>query len=66
MTTAHNSQVDAQVSEAQIAVHWREEEYVAPPTSFIGQANHADPAILDRFAESRFPDCFKEYADLLS
>jgi acetyl-CoA synthetase len=62
MTTAP----DPQVSEAQIAVHWREEAYVAPPTSFVGQANAADPAIIGRFAEDRFPDCFKEYADLLS
>ena len=57
---------EAQVSEAQIAVHWREEEYIYPPESFIAQANAADPAIFDRFAEDRFPDCFTEYADLLS
>jgi acetyl-CoA synthetase len=66
MTTAQNPQVEAQVSEAQIAVHWREEGYVSPPPTFIAQANAADPAILDRFAERRFPECFKEYADLLS
>ncbi|GAA4206075.1 acetate--CoA ligase [Actinocatenispora rupis] len=53
------------VSEAQIAVHWREEEYYQPPAAFVGQANASDPAILDRFAEDRFPECFKEYADLL-
>src|SRR6266496_3378544 len=28
-------------SEAQIAVHWREEEYVKPPASFVKQANAA-------------------------
>jgi acetyl-CoA synthetase len=55
----------APVSEAQIAVHWREEELYQPPPSFIAQANAADPAILDRFREDRFPECFKEYADLL-
>ncbi|WP_043267515.1 acetate--CoA ligase [Streptomyces sp. CT34] len=54
------------VPEAQIAVHWREEEYYQPPASFIGQANAADPAILKRFGEERFPECFREYADLLS
>jgi acetyl-CoA synthetase len=54
------------VSEAQIAVHWREEEYVYPPAAFIGQANASDPAILERFSEEHFPECFKEYADLLS
>src|SRR5215467_479907 len=58
--------VEVEVSEAQIAAHWREEEYYRPPASFVGQANASDPAILDRFAEARFPDCFKEYADLLS
>ena len=57
---------ETQVSETQIAVHWREEEYVYPPQKFIDQANAADPAIYDRFSEDRFPDCFKEYADLLS
>src|SRR6201993_4831366 len=56
----------AETSEAQIAVHWREEEYYPPPASFVGQANAADPAILERFTEDKYPDCFKEYADLLS
>ena len=53
------------VSESQIAVHWREEEYYYPPESFTGQANANDPAIFDRFAVGEFPDCFTEYADLL-
>src|SRR6266480_1662483 len=52
-------------SEATIAVHWREEGYYPPPPKFIGQANASDPAILDRFAEANFPECFREYADLL-
>jgi len=52
-------------SEATIAVHWREEGYYLPPPKFIGQANASDPAILDRFAEENFPECFREYADLL-
>src|SRR5712691_2775352 len=55
-----------QVSEAQIAVHWREEERYPPPPGFVAQANARDPAIFARFAEDRFPDCFMEYADLLS
>jgi acetyl-CoA synthetase len=54
------------VPEAQIAVHWHEEDYYPPPAAFIGQANAADPGIFDRFAEERFPECFKEYADLLT
>src|SRR5207245_6704160 len=56
---------EAPVSEAQIAVHWREEGYYYPTPKFIGQANASDPAILERFAEENFPECFKEYADLL-
>ena len=56
----------ASFSEAQIAVHWREEEYYWPPTRFIAQANAADPGILERFGEQHFPECFREYADLLT
>jgi acetyl-CoA synthetase len=52
-------------SEATIAVHWREEGYYSPPPKFIGQANASDPAIRARFAEENFPECFREYADLL-
>jgi acetyl-CoA synthetase len=54
------------ISEAEIAVHWREEEYIDPPPPFIGQANASDPSIMDRFREANFPECFKEYADLLT
>src|SRR6266496_2455198 len=56
---------EPQVSESRIAVHWREEEYYQPPDSFIEQANGADPAILERFSEEHFPDCFTEYAEML-
>jgi len=59
-------QEEALVSEAQIAVHWREEEYYQPPPKFIGQANASDPSIFERFSEEHFPECFKEYADLLT
>ena len=57
---------ESPLPEAQIAVHWREEDYYHPPASFIAQANAADPAIFERFAEENFPECFKEYADLLT
>jgi acetyl-CoA synthetase len=56
---------DKEVSESQIAVHWREEEYYPPPPAFVQQANANDPAILERFTEDKFPDCFIEYADML-
>src|SRR6266511_4817409 len=55
-----------ELTEAQIAVHWKEEDYYAPSPKFIGQANANDPAIFERFAEKNFPECFKEYADLLT
>ena len=56
----------AGASEAQIAVHWREEHYYYPPPTFVAQANASDPAIRERFREQCFPECFKEYADLLT
>lgn len=54
-----------EVSEAQIAVHWKEEEYYYPPKDFVAQANMNDPNVLERFTLDKFPDCFKEYADML-
>ncbi len=54
-----------QLSEAQIAVHWREEKYYRPSAKFIAQANMTDKTIYDRFSLDNFPDCYKEYADLL-
>src|SRR6266568_4954707 len=61
-----NEEEGLPVSEAQIAVHWREEKYYQPPPKFIGQANASDPSIFERFSEEYFPECFKEYADLLT
>jgi acetyl-CoA synthetase len=60
-----SAQETAETSEAQIAVHWREEEYYPPPEDFVKQANANDAAILERFAEEHFPDCFIEYAEML-
>jgi len=61
-----NEEEGTLVSESQIAVHWREEEYFRPLPKFIGQANASDPSIFERFNEEQFPECFKEYADLLT
>jgi len=55
----------AETSEAQIAVHWKEEEYFYPAANFVAQANLTDPAIDERFSEKNFPQCFEEYANLL-
>jgi acetyl-CoA synthetase len=57
---------DAGSSEAQIAVHWREEEYYPPPPAFKEQANANGDAILERFSEEHFPDCFVDYAEMLT
>ena len=53
------------VSEAQIAVHWQEEGLFYPSAAFIAQANMTDVGIYDRFSLEAFPECYKEYADLL-
>jgi acetyl-CoA synthetase len=55
-----------EVSEAEIAVHWREEDYYTPSPQFIAQANMTDADIYRRLGLEHFPECFKEYADLLT
>src|SRR5437016_2733013 len=56
----------AETTEGQIAVHWKEEEYYKPSEAFIAQANLNDPSVNERFAEKNFPQCFEEYADMLT
>ena len=55
-----------ETSEAQIAVHWQEEEKYYPSSKFIAQANMTDEGIYERFSLDNFPNCYKEYADLLT
>ncbi len=57
---------EMRLTEAEIAVHWKEEEYYHPTPKFIGQANLTDPAVSERFSEKNFPECFREYADMLT
>src|SRR5207302_1927339 len=66
MADIRQKQQVIETSEAQIAVHWREEEYYYPSSKFIGQANLTDPDILNRFSEDKYPECFREYADMLN
>ena len=54
------------LSEAEIAVHWKEEELYSPPAKFVAQANLKDPSVVERFSLEHFPECFREYGDLLS
>ncbi len=55
-----------EVSEAALAVHWQEEKLIDPSAQFIAQANMTDPGIYERFSLDHFPECYKEYADLLN
>ena len=57
---------ESQVTEAEIASHWKEEEQIQPSPGFIGQANASDPAVLDRFTLDKFPESYREYAELLT
>ncbi len=54
------------VAESEIAVHWKEEPLIRPASKFVAQANMPDTDVLERFSEKHFPDCFTEYADMLS
>lgn len=56
----------SELTEREIDVHWREEKLIPASPEFIRQANCVDPAIYDRMALENFPECYREYADLLS
>jgi acetyl-CoA synthetase len=68
MTDSHASAPEArsELTEAEIAVHWKEEQTFSPPPQFIGQANLTDPSVNERFSLKNFPECFREYGDLLT
>ncbi|MGO9379999.1 MAG: acetate--CoA ligase [Dissulfurispiraceae bacterium] len=55
-----------ETTEAQIAVHWGEEQYFYPSAKFIAQANMTDEGIYDRMSLDKCPGYWKEYADLLT
>jgi len=55
-----------ETTEAQIAVHWKEEDYYYPSPKFIGQANLTDPAVFDRFSLENFPDYYTDFAEMLT
>jgi acetyl-CoA synthetase len=63
---AEKEEKGVETSEAEIAVHWQEEGLVYPSVKFIAQANMTDESVYERFSLENFPDCFKEYADLLT
>ncbi len=55
-----------ETSEAEIAVHWTEEALYYPSSKFIGQANLTDPAVFERFSLDNFPECYTEFAEMLT
>ena len=55
-----------ETTEADIAVHWGEEQYFYPSVKFIAQANMTDEKIYDRMSLDKCPEYWKEYADLLT
>jgi acetyl-CoA synthetase len=57
--------INDEVSEAQIAVHWKEEDYFEPTPKFISQANLTDKNILKKFGMENFPQCYTDYAEML-
>jgi len=63
---APRSEAPASLSEAEIAVHWKEEELFSPPAAFVAQANLTDPKVMQRFSLEHFPECFREYGELLN
>jgi acetyl-CoA synthetase len=56
----------AEVKQAKIDVHWKEEPLIDPPAKFVKQANAPDKGIYARFSEENFPGCFDEYAEMLT
>jgi len=53
-----NPQAAGEATEAQISVHWREEEYYYPSAKFVGQANLTDSSVIERFSEKTFLNAF--------
>ena len=53
------AETNVDVSEAQIAVHWKEEEYYHPTAKFVGQANLTELSVTERFSIDRFPSASK-------
>jgi acetyl-CoA synthetase len=56
----------AEVKQAKIDVHWKEEPLIEPPAKFVRQANAPDKGIYTRFSERNFPKCYDEYGDMLA
>ena len=56
---------ETEVNEAQIAVHWKEES-ISTQLGFYRAGLSDRSGREQRFSEKNFPECYREYADLLS
>ncbi len=65
-TAKEAKQERTELSEAEIAVHWKEEEYFEPNPDFVKQANLTDPKAFERFSLKHFPEYYREFGELLS
>jgi len=54
------------VSEAEIGAYWLEEDYIYPTEEFVRKAYIQNQPFINKFKEENFPECFHEYANLLS
>src|SRR5215468_11511895 len=52
---AKSKATNGKLTEAQIAVHWKEEQYFYPTKEFKAQANLVDSAFIKKFSEKNFP-----------
>ena len=61
-----NEETGSSATEAQIAVHWREEEYFYPPAALYRPGQRIGPGDIQAVRRgTAFPECFREYAELL-
>ena len=55
MADLQTGEIAVAATEAQIAVHWKEEDYLYPSPKFIGQANLTDPAVMATVQRKELP-----------
>ena len=59
-------ETEPKANEAQIAVHWKEEAYVLPSAELYRTGEFGGPLGRRSVLGKEFPECFREYADLLT
>src|ERR1700679_2211473 len=56
----------SEATEGQSAAQWRGEEDYYPRATCTDEANLTDTNVMKNFGDKNFPECFREYANLLS